>query len=526
MKSIIFALSLLTFGLVACRDNLKEAPFSSLSEDQVFSDEEGLSKATLGVYQIWTSANYADVWSRFILSEAGQRYTTGGILGPGGDPFYRYGHLPSAGAFDAVWSRMYKVVYRANIVIDNARRAVTNDTLATPYIAEARFLRGYAYFNLVRDFGSVPLLLRQIISLNDRDLIYAPKATTEEIYAAIVEDLTFAENNLPDQWTGENLGRVSAGTAKAMLGKVYLQMAGRPLNKTEYYQRAAEKLQEVVGAENEAKYNFGLMDDFRDVFSLENERNKELVLSFGYFINSSNPNGNIFPFNLFPRGLVNGDEQTGFGYTYDFYKLYEKADTRRDFTLVDRYVFRGVANGGAQPGDSIIYDPQTWHYRVKRTGEIFLQSNFECGVAYGKLARVARPEGSPAQGYSSDLIELRFSDVLLGLAEAYVETGKPAQALPLLNRVRSRAKATLVRASDVASLRQAIRRERRLELTGEFNTVYDIRRWGTLKEEMDAITPRQIINSVLTPYNAKFEIYPIPQSQLDANPNLRQNDGW
>jgi len=148
------------------------------------------------------------------------------------------------------------------------------------------------------------------------------------------------------------------------------------------------------------------------------------------------------------------------------------------------------------------------------------------GVAYGKLARVPRIVGSPAQGYNADLIEMRFSDVLLCYAEALNESGKSAAALPVLNRVRERAKAIASKATAVTDLRAAIRTERRLELTGEFTTVFDIRRWGTLKEEIAAITADQIVGSKLTPYDPKFEIYPIPQPQLDINPNLKQNTGW
>jgi hypothetical protein len=75
-------------------------------------------------------------------------------------------------------------------------------------------------------------------------------------------------------------------------------------------------------------------------------------------------------------------------------------------------------------------------------------------------------------------------------------------------------------------LRAAIRAERRLELSGEFNTVFDIRRWGTLKDEIAAMSDDQIVDNVLIPYTPRLELYPIPQSQIDANPNLRQNDGW
>jgi hypothetical protein len=75
-------------------------------------------------------------------------------------------------------------------------------------------------------------------------------------------------------------------------------------------------------------------------------------------------------------------------------------------------------------------------------------------------------------------------------------------------------------------VRSEIRKERRLELTGEYTTVYDIRRWGTLKDEIAAMNPAQILNNALASYSAKLELYPIPQKELDANPNLKQNPGW
>ncbi|QRR00494.1 RagB/SusD family nutrient uptake outer membrane protein [Dyadobacter sandarakinus] len=514
-------------GMWGCKNNLEESPYSSLSKEVAFRDEESLNQATIGVYQAWTAADFGDISNRFILSESGHRYATAGILGAGSDPYYSFGHVATSPAFESVWARFYRIILRANTVIDNAERAVPGEEEeATPYIAEARFLRAYAYFNLVRLFGGVPLILREVGSLADDDLIFAPRASVEEVYAAIVDDLTFAEANLPDSRGGAELGRASAGSAKAVLGKVYLTMAGKPLSSTENYQKAAGKLSELVGAVNEEKYDMELLPDFEEVFALTNERNREIVLSFGYFINSANPNGNILPFNLFPSGLVNGDEQTNYGLTYDFYKLFDSTDTRRDFTMVPRYIFQGSARAGAEPGDSIVYDPKVGNYIIRRTGASLAHDDFRYGIAYGKLARVPRPAGAAIQGYSADLIEMRFSDVLLCLAEALNETGKSNEALPLLNRVRARAKAMPVKAGTTAQLRAAIRRERRLELTGEFNTVFDIRRWGTLQEEISAMTQEQIVDNVLIPYSPRLELYPIPQSQIDANPNLRQNENW
>lgn len=526
LKLYFAALLLMATGMQSCEDNLDEVPYSSLNKDQVFADEDGLKKATLGIYQSYTAPDYSDVVNRFVLSESGHRYATAGIFGPGSDPYYRFGHLPKDGAFNAVWGRFYKTIFRANSVIGNAGKAVLDPKIANTYIAEARFLRAYAYFNLVRYFGGVPLIKQEINSLEQSDLIYAPASGMDETYAFIVEDILFAEANLPDNYSGADIGRVSAGTAKAMLGKVYLHMAGKPLGKSEYFQKAADKLKEVVGTGNESKYNFELLENFADVFSITNERNREVVLSFGYYANESNPQGNFFPFFMFPQGFQNGDEQTTYGLTYDFYKLFGKGDARRDFTVIDRYRYKGNPNFAAEAGDSIVYDPKVSVYVNKKTGVFMGDTTTGYGIAYGKIARVPRIAGSPAQGYNADLIELRFSDVILCLAEALAESGKPAEALPLLNRVRTRAKATLSKASTAAELRTAVRLERRLELSGEFTTVFDIRRWGTLKEEIAAISPDQIVGAKLTPYDPKFEIYPIPQAQLDVNPNLKQNIGW
>ena len=147
-------------------------------------------------------------------------------------------------------------------------------------------------------------------------------------------------------------------------------------------------------------------------------------------------------------------------------------------------------------------------------------------MAFGKLDRSARPPGSIPWGYSTDLIELRYADVLLCLAEAQNEIGNTSAAIQLVNLVRNRANASLYNVGNQDIVRNQIRKERRLELSGEFTTVYDIRRWGTLNNEIAAMDPLQIVDNALNPYSTKLELYPIPQIQLDANPNLKQNPGW
>jgi hypothetical protein len=514
-------------GMGSCKKNLEEKPYSSLSPASAFANEASLKETTLGIYESWTATPFFDPFNRFVLAECGHQYATAGIYDDAFFyPYYNFAELPTDDATGSVWGRYYITIAAANSVIANANKAVSDTATANIYKAEAKFNRAYAYFNLVRDFGGVPLIKDEITSLAQSSEIYAGNATIQDTYNFIVEDLQFAENNLPNNWTGDDLGRISAGAAKALLGKVYLTMAGLPLKCASCYQSAVDKLNEVTGPTAESMYNFGLLPNYSDIFSIENKRNKEIIFSFSYFYNNTSPNGSLYPFFLFPVGLVNGDEQTRFGYTPAFYELFENTDTRRDFTIVSRYMFVGSDNIGATAGDSIIYDTTSHHYRVQRTGAIFGNSNIYTGIAYGKLAREPRPPGSIPWGYSTDLIELRYADVLLCLAEALNETGKTSDALVLLNRVRARALASIYPLGSQDELRAEIRKERRLELTGEFTTVYDIRRWGTLQSEIAAMSPSQIINNALNPYSPKLELYPIPQQQMDANSNLVQNPGW
>jgi hypothetical protein len=510
----------------SCKKNLEEHPYSSLSQATVFANEDGLQKATLGIYQGFTNSSFT-TWYRFGLSETGHQYSTQGIFG---DAFWgdenKFSGTPTsqvAGECDAIWSQDYVVIARANTVISNANTAVSDTSIANVYIAEARFLRAFAYFDLVRTFGGVPIIDEQITSLSQQNLIFGPRATVQQVYDFIVADMLFASTELPDTWSGVDLGRVSAGTAKAMLGKVYLTMAGKPLSLNAYYQKAVDILNQVVGSANEAEYNFSLLPNFADVFSESNKRNPEIVLSFSFFYSSTNTNACLNPFFLFPRGLTSGDEQTFYGLTYQYYQLFGSTDTRRDFTLVTRY--QNVSNiDGAPAGDSIIYNPVALRYIDTATHVIFGGASVNQGIAYAKYDRTPRPAGSPPWGYSTDLIQLRFSDVLLCLAEAMIESGDNSDALPLINRVRVRAGATPY--NDLTNMEARVRLERRLELTGEYTTVFDIRRWGTLQSEIEAMVPSQVTGGIVGSYNAKYELYPIPQTEIEANPNLTQNQGY
>jgi hypothetical protein len=523
-KFILPIILFIAISMESCKKNLEETSYSFLSANTVFSNEAGLKQATLGIYDSWRADPNFDPFYQWVLAECGQQYVTAGQSGDAMiTPFYGFSYNPSDLNITKAWPRLYQTIARANTVVAHADQAVSDAAIANTYKAEAQFSRAYAYFNLVRIFGGVPLIKSEVNSIAQKDQIFGTQAPVQDIYDFIIEDLKFAESHLPPFWTGDNLGRISAGAAKALLGKVYLTGAGLPLKNPQYYQLAVTKLSEIVGSSEEATYNFGLLPDFLNVFSDNNRKNKEVVFAWtNLWTNTYSHSGTILPYFLFPTGLVGTPTQTVYGLTPAFYNLYEGTDTRRDVTAIGKYVSK-------PSGDSIIYDASIHQYINKTKGGIVGNTLYPyIGLAYGKFGRtpLSPTQAAVPTDYSTDLIQMRFSDVLLCLAEALNETGQTPQAVPLLNRVRARASASEYPVGSQDEVRNEIRKERRLELTGEYTTVFDIRRWGTLKDEIAAMDPAQILNNALSPYAPKLELYPIPQAELDANPNLKQNLGW
>lgn len=523
----MLAIPCFAIALSSCKKNLEEHPYSTLSSTEVFNSETGLKEATLGIYQTYTEG-WVTTWYRFGAAETGHQYATQGQFG---DTFFnsynQFATTPSnntGGELDAIWSQDYQMISRANTVIANATTAVSDTTIANKYIAEAKVLRAFCYFDLVRNFGGVPIIDQQITSLSQTSLIYGKRATAAACYDLIVSDLQYGIAELPDKWTGADVGRVSAGITKALLGKVYLTMAGKPMNGgAADYQKAIDVLSQIVGGTNETKYGFGLMANYADVFSNADKLNQEILLVFTNYYATNHTTCSIWPFFLGGRGLINTDEQSQAGLTYSFYQLFENSDTRRDFTAVRAYTAAGNADVAAA-GDSIIYNQTRLKYIDSTNHQVFGNATTNQGIVYGKFDRTPRASGVAPWGYPIDMVQIRFSDVLLMLAEAYIETGDNGDALPLINRVRSRAHASTY--TDMTNMEAKVRLERRLELTGEFTTVYDIRRWGTLQSEISAEVPSQVVGNVVGTYSSKLELYPIPQAEIDVNPNLSQNPGY
>ena len=497
MQKILF-LTLCTFGLLAC-EPLDEVPFSSLSLDNIYQDETDVDAALLGIYSSLNEANH-DLWFFLATSGPGESVVVR-LKGDGNQGQLSSLTFNPTTAHGVWWNNFYRMINRANALIANVGRAGLDPAVEETKVAEARFLRGFAYFNLVKWFGGVPLQLEEITDFSD-EAIKKPRATVEEVYQVIIEDLTAAEGGLPADWTGLDRGRATSAAATAFLGKVYLNMAGLPLQQTDKYALAAEKLQQVVDGGQ-----YSLQADFGQVFSIDNEFNSELI-----FIRPNireNGAGTVLTFFAGAPNtpFANRNGQYQFGFTQQFYDSYDSTDLRRDVTLMYSYTDAS--------GRSVTYnDPDNPQLP-------FGGYNGDKGIAFGKLKDGLNDVN--AFSHTNDIIYLRYADVLLMLAEALNESGQPDAALPYLNQVRARAGLADVTDTDMATLREVIKQERKWELAGEYQEYPDLQRWGDIERSLANNRDAQIFGTVYTP---TIELLPIPQNQIDVNENLRQNPGY
>lgn len=497
MKSFSKIMVLMLFCLYSC-EPLEEVPFSSLSAENLYQNEEDVDAALFGVYSS-LNVGIDDLW--YFLSTSGPGESVVVTLKSDGNQ----GRLSSISpipedAHGTWWTNFYQGINRANSLMAHVSRAGLDSELEEQKIAEARFLRGFFYFNLVKWFGGVPLHLEETTDFSDES-IKKPRASIEEVYGIIIEDLTYAESRLPLTWGGANHGRATSGAAKAFLGKVYLNMAGKPLEQEDKYQLAIEKLREVVNSGN-----YALQEDFANVFSLENELNSEII--FARTNVRDNAAGTVLPFFA---GVPNtpyafGGGQFQFGFTETFYNSFEEGDTRRDVTLIYSYEDMN--------GETVVFNdpdnpPLPYPYEEPN------------GIGFGKLKDPAN--GISPFAHANDIIYLRYADVLLMLAEALNEMGNSSEALTYLNMVRNRAGLNDITTTVPVELLEIIKQERKWELAGEYQEYPDLQRWGDIEESIRNNEDAQFFG---ISYSPKMELLPIPQSQLDANENLTQNTGY
>lgn len=389
---------------------------------------------------------------------------------------------------DVLWNNSYSSISACNTLIalvrDNTK--LSAEVLA-PIAGEARFLRALNYFNMVRWFGQIPILTEE----NQTNASQEPQASVEAIYTQIVTDLKQAETLLPR--VASEPGKPTRYAAKGLLAKVYLTMAGFPLNKTEYYAEARDKANEVM-TDGRSDCGFGLESNYFNLWLFENRyTNSEFIFT----LYSSSDNGTGGYINRAIRPTVEGGWAD---WTSD--KRFLAAFPEGDGSRV-RGTFYLTFNDGSSWQDADIAEPYV-----------------------GKL----RDGGPKAGGYAGSSVAnladgfyclLRYADVLLIYAEAANQAeGSPStKAYEALNDVRGRAGLGALSGLAKEQFDAAVLDERNWELAFECNRWFDLCRRHKVAEVVRAYYP----DAQITDNNY---LLPKPNDQLAIMAGVEQNPGY
>lgn len=497
-------------GPTGCKDFLAEEAPSNLTPDNFYTIPDHAEAALAAVYAdtrlIYGGAGiFSSTWQ--MLEAPTGTSTTETAQNSDLNNLYSLVYDGNTGQIINEWNGLYKVIASANQVLDKVPGITPMDEAQKKQIlGQAHFLRAWAYFNAVRLWGDIPLIIAPQVA-NSED--FSPsRASQEDIYSLIVEDLTTAEEaGLP--WM-DATGRVSLAAVKSELARVYLTMAGQPLNKgAAYYKLAADKAYEVITYANSNPGTINLFPTYYEVHSEATENILEHIFMIQYnTLSAGNPMENMLP-NFKPVTYA-GPSGTGSTVpTRSFYQSYETGDLRaknQDGYFYTSYYINGTGDAFDLGGPYIFK-----HFNVTSSGA---------------------PDQVPTRNNNLNVPQIRYAEVLLIYAEAQNEVNGPTpEAYDALKRVRDRAQLSTpdLGTFGQATFREAVWRERWHELAYEQITWYDMVRLRKVYNETTNNFDEFVghINmSSNQPLQAKHLLFPIPVPELRNNQNLIQNPGY
>ncbi len=382
-----------------------------------------------------------------------------------------------------VWQQLYYGINRANIAIDNVPTIQMDTTLRARLVRESKFIRALLYFNLVRLYGDVPLVLHNPNSTNIDNLLTA-RTPAAQVYSQIITDLEDA-TNLPKSYSATDLGRATSGAAHTLLAKVYLTQQDWP--------DALTQLNLVING----GYGYALFPNYYDAFQKATKNGVEHIFSVQFETNLGEANSTQYlseSFTSFNTGTFPIDIPVD----TSLYNLFSAKDTRRAVTF-----YNTVYN--AATGQNVVFNNAYTPYFNKFVDYSLspLSSQSLSGVNYPVL---------------------RYADVLLMKAEALNEIngGPTSDAYNAINQVRTRAQiANLTSGLNQAAFRDSVFLERRKEFIQEGHRWFDLVRQGgtVLVDALHKISAKSAATS-------KNTLFPIPLVEIQQNAKLKQNPGY
>ncbi|ROI00137.1 putative outer membrane starch-binding protein [Chryseobacterium daecheongense] len=472
MKKIFLSITLLVF-VTSCKDDYLDIKQEGVVEASAFfKTQEDAIQATSAIYSFLRSWENSAFPYQYVFGVPADDVIKGSNPGDASfiNVYDNFTYTQSDGGVEGYWIGQWQAVNRCNQVITNVPNIEMDATLKNRLIAEAKMLRAYFYFNLVRIYGGVPIYDGLQANYN------IPRNSINEVYDFIISDLTAAAAVLPQTYPASDLGRVTKGGALGLLSKVYLYKKD--------WQKAYDTSNQVISM------GYSLDPDFNHLFRPAGEFGTESIFEVNCQC-SSQYGGSQY---AEVQGVRN---QFGWGFFTPSQALenaFEAGDIRKELTI--------LRNGETTP-----------------EGDLIQKGDPLSVDTYNQKVYVPKALNNNACGYGSiqNIRILRFAEILLINAEAANELGNTATAITNLNKVRTRAQLANTTATTQAALRTAIWNERRVELALEGDRFVDLVRTGQAA-------------TVLASYGftpGKNELFPIPLNSINqSNGVLTQNPGY
>ena len=448
-------------GISGCDKFLDRKPLGVATVGDL--SQGGVEGNTFGLYgkirEVEGMTSFSRLWFQSIRSDDAQKGSTTGDLADGGQIMDDFQYTKDHWLMNQNWDGHFNFINATNDVIHAVDSLGLTDPGSQINLGEARFFRAFAYFDLVRDYGEVPIIDFKIYTIADGN---KAKSSVAEVYAFIEEDLNFAASILPSTWSSAYAGRLTKGAANTLLAKVllYQQKWAASLAKSEEVINSGEYALITTGSGSVHPYSY--------FFTEDGENSSESIFEVQMYENN---NGSVYfgnNYNQVQGVRGSGDWDLGWGFNVPTAALdgaYEAGDPRRTATIF----YSGQADGiygRTVPASPPLVQP-FWNKKV-----------------YTEFAR--QQETGDRFSWWLNIRLLRYADVLLMAAEAANETGAAGatKALGYLEEVRSRARngnsaiLPAVTTTDQALLRTAIHKERRYEFAMESERFYDLVRWG------------------------------------------------
>lgn len=493
-KHIVFQV-LLAMAIVfstSCEKALDLQPESEIGEGDFYTNAEEIDLATISIY----NSLHGLMQNEWLVTEM---RSDNSYMNPDASEskdienrdLDRFVQSSQNQYIESYWRAAYRTIALANTVLENM--VVVENTEQKQHLeAEARFLRGFVYFRLVRLYGGVFIIDSRITG---KEAKAYSRSSEAKVYDFLIEDLNFAQEFLPTTRSTNELGRVNSYVAKGILAKALLtRKQGTDVT---------DALAHLKAIETSGLYGLEL-DGYNRVFAIDNEYNEEILFAVRYLSGSvglGSPFANLFAPMQSDNYVVNGNGEGDNYPTQAIADFYETGDTRRDVCLKDGYIGQG---------DAFVSD----RYINKFMSNV--------------------PTVDDAE---NDWPILRYADVMLLIAEAMNEKSGPSvEAAAYVNGVRNRAGLTDLQATDYSSsfaLKLAIEKERRAEFAFENQRWFDLIRTGRAVTVMNQHfrTEFQYNNPDHPAFNtsdiADWQLLlPIPQFEIDLNPSITQNYGY